>query len=974
MPADIPFEDVKRGQSELARILQRVSPGLAAAVPALLVCSPDPDSAVLLFHRLLTESSPEITSLLDQQPVLAHYAIIVFGHSRFLAETLLQNTDLLPYLGRESKLDRSLSRDEFWQNLARFRARSPETDTAQLLAQFKKREYIRIMLRDVLQIAPLAETTNELSALADVLIQEALQNATVKLRERYGATQHLDMAGRLADTPFAILSMGKLGGNELNYSSDIDLLYIFGDGEEPASAAIPNREYFIRLAQEVTDTLSRLTPDGPVFRIDLRLRPQGTQGEIAISLKQAVGYYESAAHDWERQALIKARYSAGSAPLAREFLEAVRSRIYTEHINFAAVRTAWEAREKMHRRRGVSLASSGGGDRVNVKLDSGGLRDIEFLVQCLQRMYGGSEPWLRSSGTLFSLQKLHDKQHISGGEFHRLTRAYEFLRRVEHCLQLRRGQQTHRLPSPGPEWRVLERFMEAYSPSRYRTENLLTLIQTQMAEVAEIYRHVVYKEQDLDQTDLAGEAFGLRGGLKLTATPETERLTLSRLASDSPLLFAIASRDNLEPQTRRNLLRFLNSAFTSPDRYATLLRHPQAVELALGLFGVSDYLTDVLVRHPQEIATLTELNKVPDRRGTGYLFDSPLTAGRISADPVCEYLASSPGERADKLGLLRSYYRHRLFAIGARDILLPRDVHESLAAYTATTDDAIAAAFQMSGNPEGLTLMAVGRLGSCEFDVLSDADLLFVCHTRGDRERLTKAAELVMHALAAYTREGMICPVDVRLRPRGAEGELLATPYQLEEYFERQADPWEALMYTKLRFLAGSRSLSDQAFASTRLLFDRFAADHSFARAVREMRTKLETAETGAHNLKTSSGGVYDIDFLVGFLLLKHQVGSKGGTLRDRIWRCEEAGCLSKVDAATLDHAGELFRTVEHVLRLVAGRPLKWLPPANRARQAAEKLTADILQCKTTEGLEAELFETRRRVRAVYERVLNAYT
>ena len=470
-----------------------MSAPLASALPALLAESPDPDCALLLFERL-SESS-EVVRSLDRHNFLAHYAIVVFGHSRFLGETLIQNTDLLQSFLREKNLDRSFSREEFHESLARFRARSLETDISLMLARFKRREYVRIMLRDVLKIAPLAETTAEISGLADVLIGEALREAESRLQRRHGTPQHLDGLGRLVDTPFSILSLGKLGGNELNYSSDVDLMYIFGDGEEPPNTPISNREYFIRLAQLTTEILSRVTREGPVFRIDLRLRPQGGEGELAIRLSQALAYYAETAHDWERQALIKVRHSAGDTVLAREFIRAVQPHVYTEGVNFAAIKTALVAREKMHKRRQHGGASHPPGESVDVKLDRGGIRDIEFLVQCLQRVYGGAEPWLRSGGTLFSLQKLHDKRHINGREFNDLTSAYEFLRHLEHRLQLREGQQTHRLLTSETDSQILQRAMEGYAPGEYRAGNLVSIVRRRMAAVAEIYQRIIYQQQ-----------------------------------------------------------------------------------------------------------------------------------------------------------------------------------------------------------------------------------------------------------------------------------------------------------------------------------------------------------------------------------------------------------------------------------------------------------------------------------------------
>ena len=960
------FDDPATGECNLAHAAESISPELAAALPGLLSESPDPDSAVMLFDRLVSASSGEIARLLHRHHLLAHYALAVFAHSRFLAETLLQNPDLLGSFLHEKNLDRSLSREEFQESMARFRSRSLETDVSLLMARFKRRALVRIMLRDVLRIASLAETTAEISALADVLIEEALHEAERLLLRRYEAPQHLDGQGRFADTPFAILSLGKLGGNELNYSSDVDLMYIFGDGIEPARAAISNREYFIRLAQQVTEVLSRVTREGAVFRIDLRLRPQGNEGELAISLSQALRYYASSAHDWERQALIKIRYSAGSEALAREFTRGVQPQVYTEKVNFAAIKTALVAREKMHRKRHQQMASEDSAIGLDVKIDAGGIRDIEFLVQCLQRVYGGAEPWLRSGGTLFSLQKLHDKRHISSREFCELTTAYEFLRHLEHRLQLRQGQQIHCLPLDQGELRILQHSMQGYMQAEVQGGNFTDQVRHRMGAVAEIYRQIIYQQQSHSLQQAPDQDFQLRAADAIAADTSNRQI-LARLAADAPLLCEIAQRNDLSAAAHKNLFLFLTAAFTSSQRYAVLLRHAESVARALPLLEGSEYLTQRLIRHPEEIGTLADLEESPSRVASGYLFESFLGQSRAAADPVVGYLSGSSASYSEKLAFLRRHFRHRTFASGANDILQLRDVYRSLEATTAAADDAIAAALGIVGAPEGLAVMALGRLGSGEFDVLSDADVVFVCEQDLDREGLTKVAAQLMQALTAYTQEGMVLSVDARLRPRGGEGELLVSPQQLARYFEQEAHAWEALSYTKLRFVAGSRELGEQAMSVTPYLFERFAADLSFATTVCDMRGKLETRD---RSLKTSAGGTYDVDFLCNFLLVRHRVANKRGTLRDRLWRCADAGLLEKTDAGALDHAAELLRTTDHVIRLAVGRVRKWLPIAEHARQVTEKLTSQILHRDFPRGLEAELEQTLREVRSIYNRVM----
>jgi glutamate-ammonia-ligase adenylyltransferase len=1002
--------DHERAGPNLAKVTQRLSPALAATLPGLLTDSPDPESALILFDRLQDETTPEIRSLLNQHPQLAHYAIVIFGHSRFLGETLIQNPDILQPLLRPKALDQNLSRDEFRQSLARFRFRTQEKDVALLLARFKRREYIRILLRDVLRLAPLGETTAEISALSDVLLEEGLREASRHLLTRYDPPQHLDVNGRSAETPFAILSLGKLGGNELNYSSDIDLTYIFGDGPQDPKTSVSNREYFIRLAQKVTELLSRVTSEGPVFRIDLRLRPHGREGELAISLGQALRYYAAAAGDWERQALIKVRHSAGDAALTAQFIQGVQHHVYSEgaaevqkpnldvpqststttRLNFAAIKTALVAREKMQKHHRDAHMADKTPAGLDVKLESGGIRDIEFVVQCLQRMYGAREPWLRSGGTLASLHKLHDKRHISSREVQELTSAYEFLRHVEHRLQLREGRQTHHLPAAGPELRIVARSMQSFLRPEHRRLNLdlnsrfMDEVQQRMEAVAKIYQRIVYQQQVTERGEITTGDFQLQAGAEPDISERSGGSVLEHLARDAPNLYETATSSALDPTARKNLLRFLTSAFTSSERYAAVLRHADGVKRALSLFEMSDYLTDILVRHPEEIATVAGLADVPVRTGSGYLFESALGGGRAAVDPVFAYLASSSASHAEKMALLRGHFRHCVFAAGAKDILKPRSVYESLAETTSAAEDAIAAAWEMAGAPEGLAIMVLGRLGSCEFDLLSDADVIFVCkesedekspgeegqgQQRHDREALTRAASRVVQVLSAYTQEGMVFSTDTRLRPRGREGELLITPKQLTKYFAEEAEAWEALSFTKLRFVAGQRNLGERAASASRILFARFAADPDFPRAVRDMRAKQENADS-SRNFKTSPGATYDIDFLCSFLLVKHGITQTGGTLRDRLWRCAAAGLLQKSDAGALDHAGELLRTVNHLVCLVVGRDAKWLPPNEHVRATVEKLTAKMLNREFSDGLEAEIDRTCREVRAICDRIV----
>jgi glutamate-ammonia-ligase adenylyltransferase len=966
----------------LAAVRQLLPLGMLRPLRQLLVESPDPDTALNLFERFIATAPPELIRLFSRHHFLLHYVIAVLGYSPYLGEALIRNPDLFQVLLREKGLERSHSREDFAEAFARFRARSTDNDISLLLARFKRREYVRIMLRDLLRVAALAETTAEISALADVLMEEALRDSDMGLRNRYGAPQTLDADGRLVVVPFTVLSLGKLGGNELNYSSDIDLLFLYGDGEAPPGAAISNREYFIRLAQHMTETLSTMTTEGAPFRIDLRLRPQGGEGEPAVGLSHALEYYARRAGDWERQAMIKLRHSAGDQALAREFIRCAQAFVYTEAVNFAAIETALQAREKIgaRRRRSVLRRPTQG---IDVKLDRGGIRDIEFLVQCLQRVYGGSEPWLRSGGTLFSLQKLHDKAHISSKDFQELTGAYEFFRTLEHRLQLRHGQQTHRLPTSDQELAVFARMMLAAAhqgQARWISDGeegetpqwILDIVRRRMAAVTEIYTRIVHQQQFRQQRDEADFHLYSAG----ESGQEPHRRLLDRMEMEAPALFESVQRSDIDQHARRNLYRFLESASTSAERYAAVTQMPEAMKLALKIFGVSDYLTDMLIRHPREIAALEDL-AAGDGPGAGptaaehvNLFPGASISPAGARDPILDYLARGEVPYTEKMALLRKHYHSRLLASGAHDVMQSRSVWEALEETSFAAEEAIQAAFTIAEAPPGFSIFALGRLGTREHDLLSDADLIFVRAETADGQQTRHAAERVVEILSAYTREGAVFPVDTRLRPHGGEGEIVVTPGQLGAYFQREAQPWEALTYTKLRFLVGTCEVAEQVGAVVDELLRRFAADQEFSASARDMRVRLEKSCDEADNLKTGAGGLYDIDFLVSAKLVAHGIQGTRGNLRQRLASLRDRGLLSAEDVQKLQRHADLLRTAEHAIRLVTGRHQETLQVSGVARAACEEFCGRMLRRDFPEGLEISLRFALVGVRQIYTRLM----
>src|SRR5713226_7489427 len=454
--SSIVFVEPARAEANLALVERRLPGNLWATLPALLAQLPDPDGALNFLERYLrleaepTAANTRTVAYLKRHPAALHHLLVIFSYSRFLSETLVQQPGLITWLHRPARkgleaaqsLDRIKSPEDLHEEFAQFEAVSLEHPPAVVLARFKRREYLRIMLRDVLGLATLAETTLELSDLADLLLARALRIADQKLVDSHGTPQTSGSDGRQRPVELVVLSLGKLGGQELNYSSDIDLMFLYAaDGETSGgtSGAISNSEFFVRLAQSVLKLVTEATPEGAVFRVDLRLRPQGGEGDLAVSLPAALDYYRNRAREWELQMLLKARCSAGDHAAARAFLSEVQPLIYRRELHLPVVEAVLNARREItrslvraesrrltpaarpRRRAPAPPDELEGAAAWNVKLSPGGIRDIEFLTQCLQRLFGGSDSWLRTASTMVALQRLHDKGHLSGRDFYRLA-------------------------------------------------------------------------------------------------------------------------------------------------------------------------------------------------------------------------------------------------------------------------------------------------------------------------------------------------------------------------------------------------------------------------------------------------------------------------------------------------------------------------------------------------------------------------
>ena len=985
----VPFLQPARAQENLARLQRELPPAAHQALPRLLPNLPDPDTALNNLERFAVAATPEVRDYLGLHPPAVHHLLSLFAHSQYLSDTLIRQPELALWLEQEPTLHRVKTHEEISHSLSAF-ADEPQqagAELATLLARFKRREYLRIALRDVLHLATLPEITLELSGLADAILEYTRRRAQSELEERYGRPL-LEAEGatvsRPAECPLTILSMGKLGGNELNYSSDIDLVFLYRANGE-TTRGISNKEYFVKLAHRVVGTLTAFGPEGAVFRVDLRLRPQGGEGDLAISLEGARQYYGERARDWELQALAKARHSAGDAALARDFLEYVQPLIYRTSVNFAAIDSVLFARERirtaLERRSSRHLG-------INVKLERGGIRDIEFLAQCLQRLYGGQQSWLRSGGTLFALQKLAEKGYLRQRDYGPLSRAYLFLRHIEHLLQLERGQQTHRLPASPDALAVLARRArldqhaggaggkaghraaavgaEVGEPQREAAEALVAEVERHMKQVHEIYDRLILAHSPAKG---ARRQFQLEPEVPFSAGEHGYPELLRYVESNCPPLYQTISELPVR-RGRKALQRFVTSAYAGAEEFAFLCQHPQVLEPAAELFEHSPFLSELLVRHPVEISELLELPPAGEALALEEQGRFRVEAAyTVQDDPLLMHLAAAESPLAEKMGLMRRHYRRKLLRVHAHSLLGPLPVFSTLEATSALAEQALRAAYQAAvketartmAHPAGdLIVLALGRLGIREFDIASDADLAFL-YRGGDPEAKhfwTRVAERMIEILSAYTGEGTILAVDTRLRPRGREGELVEAEANFAEYFASAAEPWEAVTYMKSRVVAGD--VAEGTVLLTRIqntIGERFGQGPEAAGKLAEMRKKLEAIATPHNRLKTAPGGYYDIDFILTYLRLQAaQVFFPSLTTPERLRVVEWMGQLRPDQVQTLREGAIFLRGLEHALRVSTGRsdselPLagpqadafvalaeRWLPQALRGRPLAETL------------------------------------
>ena len=931
---EIPFRDTEAAGPALARIAAEIPEAPLQRLGLLLKSCADPDAA-LRYLVLLRERRPDAFRRLVLAPLYLQYLIAVFSTSRFLSEAILEHPEWIEQLSHEGDLYRVRTSRQMRRQLEEWLEEDGgRQDEALLVARFRRRQILRIAIRDLLGYGTLAEITEELSHLADAILEATQRRVRAALESRYGTPRWRTRSGELLRCGFSIIALGKLGGSELNYSSDIDLMFVHsGEGQTSGPERISNREFFAKAANQLTALLSAHTTEGKCYRVDLRLRPEGRLGEVSISVEAAKKYYQTRARDWELQMLIKARVCAGDLEPGREILEFVQPLIYTSTLNFSAVESVSETRQRISEKVAAKRRRPG----LDIKLAPGGIRDIEFLVQCLQRLHGGRELWLQHPGTLLALRRLHDKELLSDSEYSRLAAAYTFLRHLEHRLQLYDDQQTHTLPDSEPELERLARSMPRKPGEEPSAETLRRQLEQHLRTTQEIYARVIHSQQPV--------YYGPSPETPIEAPQPAEaaepdylepaKTNLVRLLDEkAPGLAAALARSRLK-RGAKAFEHFLEHVIHRPDWLQELDADQVLAGYLFDLFEESSHFGDVLVRKPELFEEIRQMRAEPGV----YRVPEEAFAGVEDANE------------------LRRLFQRHMLRIQAESICLPAPIFDTLKLTSELADATLRAAYRMavrdvlaSSTPERpgyepdnkMVVIALGRLGMLEFDIASDADLVFVVpdEDAGEIAFWTRVAERLIQQVTAYTGEGVIFAIDTRLRPNGREGMLVQTEQSFRDYFTDKAQAWEGIAYMKSRAVAGDLERGTSFLSELQDIdWRRYGQTARSKKQLWEMRMRLEKEQGESNPLKAGRGGYYDIDFCLMYLRLK-AAGMFFRVLNTpaRIDILERMGHLDRADAAFLRDAATFYRAVDHALRVYSGHSGGRLPRTRYKLEAVHRL------------------------------------
>ena len=999
--------DPGRGARNLAAIRESVTTApydtIVALLSRYLPTSPDPDRALNNLDRFLAVPAgrDRLPDLLAADGKGLADLLALLAASQFFADTLVAEPEAFE-LVRAGPV-RSPSTAELIHDL-RSQVDADKDDTAVLRAfrRFRRVQTLRVGANDLLRDRPLEDVTRDLARVADAAVAVALSHAVRSLTRKFGTPT--TPGGQPCGV--AALAFGKLGGDELNYSSDLDLMFVYDeDGETTGKKlTLPNFEFFARAVTDVVRLLSSHTDGGFAYRVDLRLRPEGARGPLAKSFEATRSYYDVSGRTWERQALIKLRPVGGDRDLGVRFVEAMQGFVYRKYFSFSEINEVKALKRQIERR-----AAQSGHDERDVKTGRGGIRDIEYAVQFLQLLNGGDLPGVRQRNTLLALDALELTGCLTPQETFILADAYRFLRKAEHRLQLLFDWQTHRLPDGAEELRMLARRMgyrefrnaecgmrneESDTPKLDPREQFLKDYRAKTALDRTILDHLMHQSFSASPSTEEPEA-----DLILHPDPDVATVTttlapyrfrhphrafqsLTRLARESvpflsgrrcrhflasiapPLLRAVAATPDPDGALEQ-LERVTASLGAKAVLYELFSVNPATLKLYVDLCAGSPFLSNLLINNPGMIDELLD-SLVLDRPRTDRELDTELTGllrGAHDPDPI-----------------LHSFRDKELLRVGVRDLLDKDDVRDTTAALSDLADAVLRAAFALAerdlADRYGTTnvpfaVVGLGKLGGRELGYHSDLDLVALFDGDGLTDGpepvpvaryFTEIAQRAIKTLSRSGPLGRLYDVDMRLRPFGKSATLVLPLDEFRRYAASDAcQLWERQAMTRARVVVGP---SGMAVAVLHALREGVLAKTWSPKTADELRAMRAKLDAGAGNVKRGPGGIADVEFAVQLLQIKYG-HAHPALLHANVWSALDvaAGLLPSPDAEVFRTGYSFLRKVESRLRIVSDKPTTDLPATAEDRNRLARR----LGFMHGDQLRVELEAVTKRIRVAFE-------
>ena len=965
------FDFPARTATNLRLLAYTFPPEMMRAITIAALSAPVPDMALNNLERITSSVPRDDLLFVCSRKRLLGYLLAICGSSPFLTGVLARDPLYFRELFLERKIDLKRSEEDM---LAALRSQiNEETDYPALLPlvrHFKYREMLRIAARDLNGLAPLEEVTAELTSLAAASLQVAYEVARRSLVAEHGLPL-VETPNGLREGDLTVLGMGKFGGRELNFSSDIDIIYFYAsdkgatsgvaDGQGGLKGNISLHAFFVKLAEMITRAISQVTDDGFVFRVDLGLRPEGKSGDMAVSLRSAEIYYESWGQSWERAAMLKARPVAGSLELGDQLLKLLEPFIYRKYLDYNLIEDIMGMKKKID----ASLAREREGE-YNIKLGRGGIREIEFFIQALQLVYAGKNPALRSKNSLEALEALKDARIVNEDDCVSLAEAYRFLRIVEHRIQVVQERQTHSLPKKEDELRALARrcgYLRANGPQRFSD-----VLESHRHKVSAIYgnlflsRDEKLKEEirpeiyyffdrkadpDLIMDMLAERRFErveaayenivlLRDGPPRAHLTERARRLLEKIA---PLLLQEIFASPDPDMALTNLDRFLCTVGSRSTFYALLAENRNILKLLVSLFATSEFLSKIFISHPEI------LDSMVSRASSSYFKER-----KTMRDELIDHLASAE-DFEERLDVLRRFRHEEFLRVGMNDIYGKLGQTEIATQLTWLAEVCLMAAYEIAkrelarfGRPTyvdvggqtreaALAVIGMGKMGGGELNYHSDLDIIYIYDHQGvtdgekqltNHEYFARLGQKIISVLTTQTREGYAYKIDTRLRPSGNAGPLVTSLESFKNYHREEAQIWERQALAKARVVFGDESLRESIGEIVRHAVYSTSADDTIRSEIHRLRMRMETEIAregeGSYNIKTGRGGMVDVEFIVQFLQLKY--GKDFPDIRQvntltALKEIRTCGILDEACCAALQDGYKFLRRLENRLRII---------------------------------------------------------